>query len=315
MVFSIAGCGGGSSGSADGSAGSGKGAPLIFAWNSTPDPSGLPILMAIDAMKADGYDITTQQTQSDSVSFQLMSANRLQLTFTNLADGAAPVAQGAPLKAVMGVDANATTWVSGADYPNCADLNGRPVGIYAPHEGYTLIQEAYFAKECPGVEPNLVVIPDSTLRAQALAAGKIDGSVLGTSDAYQLVEKYPDHHFNTVAMGPELAGAGDSYIWTNTTTIKDNAEGLQAFLAAVLKSVRQIYAEPDKLPDLVNKYFDATQLSVTQEYAKTKLWHDDGSLGGVDPTLKLFDVKGSYDQIVDEAPLQHALSEIGSTPP
>ncbi len=314
---SSAGAGGSSSGSgatSGGSSGGGAKGTLTVAFNSTPDPSYLPLMMAIDTMKGQGYNVKTSQTQSDSTAFQLMSSNRVQFLLTNLADGAAPVSQGAPLKAVLGAEANATTWVAAQGYDDCSKLSGKPVGIYAPNEGYTLIQQAYFDKACPGVKPNLVVIPDSALRAQALASGKILGSVLGTSDAFALTQKYPQKHFVTVNMGTEVQGAGDSYIWTNTTTISKNGPMVNDFLTDILKATRQIYSDPSQVAALATKYFGAANVAVAQLYAKQKLWYANGTLDGIQPTLTLYKLPGTVEKISDPAPLNTVIGAIGRSP-
>jgi ABC-type nitrate/sulfonate/bicarbonate transport system substrate-binding protein len=299
-----------------------KSYPMKFIWNSPPDVTYLPLLMAIGQLKSQGYNVSTAMVSSATVASETLAANRGQFTSNQAAAEAEAAAKGADIKIILATTDNPTDWVTSAAYKNCSSLTGQPVGVYAlTGSSYTSMMDYYFKKYCPKVKPDIVTIPDSGLRAQAMANGKIDGTVLATSDAEGLTTKLaPKTKWNVVSMSKIFPGLADTYLYANGTILKEDPQGVQALLAADLKAVRQLYAHPGKIGGLVKKYFgtgsDAPTPASAVQAAQGKLWYSNGGLDsdglkGLNATLQVFKAPGNASKLVSGASLKSVLKQIG----
>ncbi len=213
--------------------------------------------MAIANLKQQGYQVSTETVSSATVASEALAANRGQFTSNQAAAEAEAAAKGADIKIVLATTDNPTDWVTTPAYKSCNSLTGQPVGVYAlTGSSYTSLMDYYFKKFCPKVKPDIVTIPDSGLRAQAMANGKIVGTVLATSDADSLTSKLaPTKKWNVVSMSKTFPGLGDTYLYANGTVIKQDPQGVEALLTADLKAVRELYTHPGQIAGLVKTYF------------------------------------------------------------
>lgn len=322
LLAAACGGSGGSGGNAAGGSGdSGKSTPLVIAWNSTPDVSYEPLLAAIDTLKKQGYNISAQTLSGADVVAQALATNRADMTYNNVTGVANAVAKGVPIKIVSDGSANDVAWVVKSGYEDCNKLNGQPVGIFGPaaSSGYTKQMLAYFKQKCPDVQPNYVTIPDSSLRAQALAHGQIVGTMLVRSDAESLQKKLdPNGKYTVSLMKKTFPGLSDNYIFATESAIKGKSAAITAFIKAELDAVKKFYSDPNALQsaiktDLGDKAYDPES---AQSSVQTKLWYADGDLdqagkNGLDQTLQLFGLPGSSAQLIDRSLLDKALKGTG----
>jgi ABC-type nitrate/sulfonate/bicarbonate transport system substrate-binding protein len=294
--------------------------PVVIAWNSTPDVTYLPLLMAVEAMKEEGYNLKAETLSGADVVAQALATDRADLTYNNVTGLANAVEQGVPIRIISSGSANDAVWMTAEGYEDCSSLTGEPVGIFGPaaSSGYTKQMNLYFSKHCPDVKPRLVTIPDSALRAQALANGEIVATTLVQSDAANVVEKLdPSGKYSITPFRDEFTGLADNYIFASQNAIENKSEIVTAFLKAELEAVRQIYENPSSYAELLEEYLPSKDYSI--ESAKVKLesksWYPDGDLNsagmeGLDETLQVFELPGTADALVDRTILDRALEEI-----
>jgi ABC-type nitrate/sulfonate/bicarbonate transport system substrate-binding protein len=296
---------------------------LVITWNSTPDVTYLPLLMAVDAMKEEGYKIKAETLSGADVVAQALATDRADVTYNNVTGLANAIEQGVPIRIISSGSANDVVWMTAAGYEDCNSLTGEPVGIFGPaaSSGYTKQMNLYFSKHCPDVKPRLVTIPDSALRAQALANGEIVGTAIVQSDATNVMEKLdPSGEYSVTSLRNEFPGLADNYIFASKNAIENKADVLSAFLKAELEAVRQIYEDPAAYGELLEEYLPSKDYSLESAKAKlqSKSWYPDGDLDsqgreGLDETLQVFELPGSADELVDRTILDKALEEIDGT--
>jgi hypothetical protein len=252
-------------------------AKTVYVMNSTPDETNLPVLMAIDAMKAAGYDLSIKQLEGSNLPFQALSGNQAQLTGASLPEGALSVKAGAPVRIISTRN----------------------------------------AKACPDVKPRYVTIPDSPLRAQAVAENKLAGTTLGLSDAVALQDANPNGEFFLLPLSGEIPGVGDEYVYANQQTLKDHPTIVARFVEEQLKATRQLYSEtPDKLAGIVSKLLpDAKGPKVAQAMVDAKLWYANGGLAGpgMQDTLAGFELPGTPSDLTDLTAMTTALKSAGKS--
>lgn len=289
---------------------------FVVGWSSTPDEKYLPYLMAIDAMTEAGYQVSGTQVASDDILYQGLTSNDIQAGMGGASQVANAVAAGVPIKIVETRSSTDAVYVAANAYSDCSTLANQPVGIYSPQAILTLFMEQYFSQNCPGVNYTAVTIADSGLRAQAMEQGQIVATVLGLSDAIALDANNPGK-FTEVSFGQTLPGIGDAYLVANQSTLSDHAGLVEAWVAANLKAIRDVYQADDAtLAGLETKYFpDAKDDSILKSLRDAKLWQANGGLAGdgLTQTLSLFKLPGDRATLVDDGPLTAALAEVGSS--
>ena len=267
-------------------------------------------------MDKEGYNIEAKTLSGSDITFQSLTSNQIQFTADSLPPGALAASKHAPVRLIGTRNANLVDWVSASDYTDCSKLNGKPVGIYSQTGGYTVEMQLYFDKHCAGVKPTYVTIPDSPVRAQAVATGKIFGTALGLPDAVALQAKYPDKKFNVVPLRQDLPGVGDEYVYSNETTISSHEGIVQELLTQQLKAIRSIYADPSTLDALVKQYLPSvTDATVAKQFVQQQIWYANGGLKGpgLANTLKAFSLPGTPDGLQDTGPLDAAIAAIGTS--
>ena len=296
--------------------------PVVVAWNSTPDLAYLPLLMAVDAMQKDGYNLKAQTLSGADVVAQALDSNQAQFTSDNITGAAKAVEKGAKIQIVSAASANEAVWVTTPGYEDCNDLTGKPVGIFGPAaaSGYTKEMNAYFAKRCPNVKPKLVTIPDSALRAQALGNGQIVATVLARSDAENLISKSGKTGEYTVTGFRELfPGLADNYLFANGDVMKNHPKIVTAFVKAQLEAIRQIYRDPSTATDFVDTHLNKKAYSDESVKAAiaNKIWYVNGGLddevgiAGLTETLSVFKLPGKADKLVNTSFVDKALKDLG----
>lgn len=286
--------------------------PLIWVHNSPPDLGYLPILMAIKDLNDQGYKITSQVLKGSDLTTQAITSNQAQFTSDGLSTGAFAVDKGGSMIIIGTREKLDSSWVSTQEFADCSKLNDKPVGIFAKTAIFTVLQEAYFNDACPGVKPTYLVIPDSTLRAQALVAGQIVGTVLAGIDVVQLQTQYPNK-FNIVEFNKRLPGLADTYLYSNADTLSNHESVVSAFLAAQLKAIRSLYANKDQIAGLAKQFsIDATP-QLVDHYLQSKLWYANGGLegDGLAKSLQTLKLPGTPDKLENAKPMQDALAVVG----
>jgi len=289
--------------------------PVVVGWQSTPDENYLPILMALDAMRDQGYDITAQQMADSNLVLQGLSSGSVHFTADSLQAGAQGRDAGVPIKAITTRNANQVVYVANSDYEDCAQLDGQPTGVYSPDAAYTILMNLYFEANCSGITTEYVIIQDSPLRAQAMTQGQIFATTLGLPDAMALEAQAPGEFF-MASLATELPGVGDEYLYASESTIADHPDIVAAFVREHLVAIRSLYEDPASAAALVEQYFPETDGdAVAQRFIEDQLWYANGGLEGpgLEATLEAFSLPGSRDDLVDDTGLQAALDEIGAT--
>jgi ABC-type nitrate/sulfonate/bicarbonate transport system substrate-binding protein len=293
-------------------------ANVIIAWNSTPDELYLPILMGVKAMQDKGYKIEAKQLPETNLVIQAMTANQVQFGAEGLPTGATAIKEGAPIKVISTQNANQVVWATLPKFANCKDIPAREkVGIYSPEAGFTVLTNVWMDRECPGVREQLdyVIIQDSALRAQALAAGQISGTALGLPDALNLQKEYPNR-FHYVYFSSALPGIGDEHFYANQTTLDTHPTIVRALVREQLLAQRLLYDNPSQAMDHVKRHLPGVESdTVIQEFIKQRIWYANGGLTGpgIANTLKGLSLPGDAAAMVAPGVLEDVIKEIGKS--
>ncbi len=256
--------------------------PVKFAFSAAvPQVSKIPSIQALEALKQDGHDMTSLYLQSSEDPVQAIVRGDANFGSASAATVFAAIAQGIPVKAIMTANTPDYVMVAPATVTSPAQLGGLRVGIHAAVSSTALYTNVMLEK-FPSVKPNILVVPGSANRVQALAAGQLDGSVVQLSDLPTLEKLAPGRFHVIFDVAKERPDLMDAVIFVKSDLLTTDPGLVQQYIVAQLRANRRTYADPKALADAIAKYVpktnaaEATQLA--SSYADSKIWPADGAM-------------------------------------
>lgn len=299
--------------------------PIALGNNSTPDQAYLPILMALDTLKQEGYNVKPEvDFKNTQLSFQALQNNQVQFSSSGVTDPATAIDKGLKIKVIDARANNAWSLVTTNSITTCDQLNGKKMGLFSTTGISTAYVKIYLQTTCPKAQPNNVIIPDSVLRRQALEAGQIDASPLEGGDVVRILADKPGQFRVLADFSQTLPGIGRDLVETNATLLADHPTVVQAFVKAHLEAIRAIYKDPSSIGQLDAKYLKLgdSAAAIGKQYIDTKVWCANGGLAGNDVQKELDVFGGQYTftpkgmkaaQLLDTTALDAVLTQIGKS--
>jgi NitT/TauT family transport system substrate-binding protein len=262
---------------------------LTFSYsNAVQQLEKVPLHFALENLTADG--ITTKETfhQTGDEAVQAVARGESDFGTANAPTVFAAIKKGVPIKAIMTAYHPAYLLVAPVDVKNAGDLDGMRVGIQSQVSATTLYTNFALA-EYPEAKPEILIVPGSAARVQAIIAGQLDASVVQFADWMTLNEQAPDRFHVIYDVARENSGIIDSVIFTSTATMESDPAYVETFLAALQDQYVATYADEDQLADDIEAILPDTTADRAAELAKTaiedKIWPVDG--GFDNDTIKL----------------------------
>lgn len=226
---------------------------LRLAFPSTPDVDDVPALIAAERLAERGIIVETTFYAQSELATAATAQGDADIGFGSTVSWLSGVQEGAPIVGVMEQAANGWSVFAVRDIQSCAELDGRRTAIHSEGAISTALLRAYIAKECPGVEPDYLVIPGSENRAAALLAGEIDVTPVELTDAIRLDRLRPETYTRIADFAGDLPDLFTTGVWANRDQLAANPQAIQAFLAELLKIHGEIAADPMWFADQLNQ--------------------------------------------------------------
>lgn len=211
------------------------------------------------------------------------------------------------------------------DINSLNDLAGKRIAVHG-EASFTRAVSQWFASE-NGYEYEELIIPGSEVRAEALAQGQIDASVIDLPDVVQLGATYPGSFKVLVTIGEEFPELIEQDLWFSRTWAEENPELATRVTQAIVEAMRKLTNDTAYALDLAKEHlpdFDEAVLEeLVSEYSTRGLWPSDGLLTAERAleTLTFFNEVGeieiappteeTLDKYFDFSYLQEALENLG----
>jgi NitT/TauT family transport system substrate-binding protein len=321
----LAACGGSGGGGGDASS-SGNTKTFTAAFTSI-GLSSSPFLAALDDLRGQGYKVETPEiAESELVTEGVANG---QFAFGSGANNAVMTAvnKGANLKLIVDRVNNEWTLYARKNITSCADLNGKRLAIHSEGAVSTVMVRNYIEKNCPGTQPNYIVISGSPNRVAALISDEIDASPLEVGDAATIEKQAGDRFALLASFSEELPQLRTTSVYVNGDFAAKNPDTVTAVVKAILQQHRKIEEDPAYLKQIGQKYAGKvleadTVDDVVQTYVDRKMFPVDGGLTeeGLKYTAEFFgpdqskavDVVLPVDKFADLTFLNRALGELGN---
>jgi NitT/TauT family transport system substrate-binding protein len=248
---------------------------------SSVDFIALVPLAAWDILEEEGIIVEQRFVEEAPTAIQAIEQGQAQIG-TNIGVNVGVPAVEAGAKIVDVVATQRPTWALAVapDINSFADLEGKRIAVHG-EASFTRAVSQWFA-EVNGFEYEELIIPGSEVRAEALAQGQIDASVIDLPDVVQLSHTYPDSFKVLTTIGEEFPELIEQDLWLSKTWAEENPELAARVVRAVVEAMRKLTSDTDYALELAQEHLpdmDETVLSeLVNEYSSRGLWPEDGLL-------------------------------------
>lgn len=286
-----------------------------------PDISDIPRLMAVESLQAQGYTIEPLSLNDTTVTVQAMEHGDLDVASISSSPGWSAIQKGASIITIMDDSALSSLVAAKKGIEQCADLDGKRVGVASLKGSNAAMLTSYISRHCPAAKPDYLVIPGKGGRLVALLAGDLDAAVVDLSD---FITVKPDRQGDVHALSvfsEEFPSLTSLSFFARRGLAEQYPETVKDFIRAVLAARRRIQDPQVLSAELVKRMgLDPdTARTTAKNYLDRKMWDVNGGYtldsvqqnidflvkaGGLGPGLKAKDA-------ADLSYLNAVLDEIG----
>jgi NitT/TauT family transport system substrate-binding protein len=295
LVLSACGSGGGAGG------GSESGETLQAIAGSNVDFIALVPIAAWKILEEEeGIKVEQRYVEDGATAIQAMQQGAAVIgTNIGVNTGVPAVDNGAAIVDVVGTQRPTWALAVAPSINNFADLNGKRIAVHG-ETSFTRAVAQYYA-QTEGFQYEELIIPGSEVRAEALAKGQIDASVIDLPDVVQLGKEYPGAFKVLSTFGEQYPDLIEQDLWLDKQWAQDNPELATKVVKAVVQANRRLTEDPawgleiakESLPDMDPQVLE----DLVNEYSQRQIWSTDG---GITPekartTLEFFNDMGELD--------------------
>jgi NitT/TauT family transport system substrate-binding protein len=222
---------------------------MHIAFGDIATVESLNFLIAIERTKARGVDVEVTFFKSEDVAAQAVVG------------GQADIGVGTPYALIQKVKAPVRLFyqmsalrffpiVNTEFYKSWKDLDGQEIAVHSRGSGTEAIMKLMAQKN--GITySNISYVPGSEVRAGALLQGNVKASIVDSTGKNMLEAKAPGK-FMVLPM--EGVNATDEALYANTEFLKAQAPAVEILVEELLKTWREINANPKVVADLRKQY-------------------------------------------------------------
>jgi ABC-type nitrate/sulfonate/bicarbonate transport system substrate-binding protein len=290
------------------------------------DVRDVPLLMAADDLATKGYTIDKVYLSSSAITTDLLIRGEVDIAMINNQTVWTAIAKGADLRTIGPFTATTGVLAVRDQIASCQDLAGRSVGVPTSAGLSPLLFRTYLSRHCPAIQPELVVLPESGARADALLTGRLEAALLPSEELLKLQRLAAVRLHALYAYASEFPDVQAEGLHVRREWAAQHAAAITDFLRAQLLAYRRVIDHPQVLFDESVK-----RLSIDADTAKTiggshlamRIWDGNGLLtpDNVQSTIDfLITAKALPEgmrttQVADFSYLNAVLDEIGRVQP
>jgi len=285
--------------------------------------SDAPMLAAIDVLRSQGYTIEAPEVADPNLMIAGTAEGQFHFSSGDTAALLRAINEGANLRIIGERVGDEWTIGTVADITSCEELEGRTVAYHAVGSFNEVSVRAYIAQNCPGTQPEEVIIEGSENRAAAMLAGRLDSSPLELSDAVNILRQGGDDYRILTSFNETLPDLRPATLAGNVEFMEQNPGTTRAFLRALLEVNRRIVDEPGYLKEIALEYVPSVDEEildeVVEQYLEFNLFDPNGGVTeeNIEFTIQFFADAGSFppglsvEEVADLSHLNAVFDEIG----
>lgn len=257
-----------------------KGELTVVFSAAVPQVEKLTTVLAIEQLEREGYEVTQLWLQSPEDVVQAVTRGDADFgsASVNVVFGA--TAQGIPVRALMAQNGPAYAMVAPVEVESPEGLDGMRLGIHSL-TSQTTVYTNLLMDQYPDVETEILIVPGSANRIEAMAGGDLDASVIQLADLPAMNRLAPGGFHELYNYASEHPGLIDSVIFTSQRVLDERPEQAKDMIRAMLDQVRAVQADPSIMADAIERLVpDATAEDAetqAETYVNSNVWPADGA--------------------------------------
>lgn len=282
------------------------------------DVADIPLLMAIDLLRDQGYTVETTALDSALGPAAMAQGDLDFASFSNLSAWSA-IGKGAQLVTVMDKSAVTYMLITSKGIQTCEDLHGKSVAIGDVATINATMLRLYLETNCPNTKPEMVIVKGGRNRMAALLTGEVDAAMQEIEHLVRFERDRPGEFHALIVLAKEFPGLQLNSHVARRDFAEQHPEMVKDVIRALFTARRRLQ-DAQVLRDEIIKYLElepdeAQQLADT--YLEQEIWDASGTYtletvqaivefsqqyGELPPELTAKDVAdlSYYDAVLDE---------------
>ena len=274
---------------------------LTAVHGSSVDFIAIVPLAAWSILEERGISVEQRYVEDGSLAIQAIEQGDAQIA-TNIGVnvGLLAVEEGASIIDVLATQRPTWALVSTPDIATIPDLEGKTIAVHG-ETSFTKAVADFYAQEFE-LDVNQIIIPGSEVRAEALANGEIDASVIDFPDILELSRTYGEDSFNVLAtLGETLPNLIEQDIWLDADWVDENPDLALEVVTALLEGIRKLRTDPAFALEIITEAQPEVDedlfAELIAEYTERNLWEPNSFLteANAEFTLQFFFDVGEID--------------------
>lgn len=257
-------------------------------------------IAAFQILEEEGITVETSFAQEAETAIQAIAQGDAQIG-VNIGVNVGVPAVDAGVNIVDVVATQRPTWALAAapEFETMEDLDGARIAVHG-EASFTRAVSIFFAEQF-GYEYEELIIPGSDVRAEALARGEIDASVIDLPDIVLLQQTFPDSFHVLQTIGEQFPELIEADVWFDAEWAEANPDLATTVVRAFVEAARTMTEDtnfalaiavenlPEMDPDVLQR--------LVEEYSERGIWVEDGLLTSdrALATLQFFQEVGEID--------------------
>jgi ABC-type nitrate/sulfonate/bicarbonate transport system substrate-binding protein len=236
-------------------------------------------LAAFEILEEEGYTVENTFAQEAETAVQALVQGDAEVA-VNLGVNVGVPAVDAGANIVDVVATQRPTWALAArpEFETMEDLDGARIGVHG-EASFTRAVSVFFAEEY-GYEYEELIIPGSDVRAEAIAAGELDASVIDLPDIVLLEATFPDSFHILQTIGEQFPELIEADVWLDAEWAEANPEVATDVVKAFVGAARRMTEDTDYALSLATEHLpdmgEDVLTRLVEEYSERGIWPQDG---------------------------------------
>ena len=296
---------------------------LVVSYSAVKQLPYAGSLIAWELLRAKGYEVVPTFMPRSELSVQALTQGNSDFAQVNPAAASVAIASGADLAILVALMQSHFTLVTPVSITSPEQLSGKRIAVHSlASMSNTVVQ--YAIRKYGIKNPNVLIIPGSPARAQALLQGQIDATSLFLTDAVRLELQAPGR-FHVLVDFTDLP-VPESVLVVRRDWLATHQEEVRDVLRGLLEAHRRITANPGWAVQQAGRLYPEEETAFVEAavraYAERRVWDPNGGIRDLEAIRSMVAFLKSTGDLpasapdqpevyADLRPLNAVLSELG----
>ncbi len=199
----------------------------------------LPLFVAIELLEEQGIEVEMTDYAEQEETVRAMASGDIDVTaFIASSTAIGGINQGAAIDIIAGYTKHRWALVGATGFDTVESLEGRRVGVHSESSFTKAVADHYL--DTYQIDAEVLIVPGSEVRAQALANGQLDATVISLDDFLFLSDQFPGAFTVISEFGDELPDLISGVTTAAESFLEEQPDLALAYLVAYLEGIRTV---------------------------------------------------------------------------